>query len=183
MLNVIYHMIAVGVAGASVVVGFRRGLARQTPAVIGVAFGIVSARLLAPGLDEVLYGAFPSVHGKVEERFLYDTLSTGLVFFSIYAIFRTVTSFLGKVMASGDKSILDNLAGALFGLFKWILFLSIFFNFICGASEGSDLRRCARSDDGNIAEEVMLLAPTLLGGEDVVDLSHKIQLDEAKKIS
>lgn len=184
MQSVIYHLIVVIVAAFSTIVGFRRGLGRQTPSVIGLAFGIVCARLLSPGLDGVLYGAFPSVHGKVEERFLYDTLSSGLIFFSIYAIFRTLTGFLGKVLAStSDSTILDNLAGSLFGLFKYMLFLSIVYNFLCGASSESELRKCARSDDGNIVEEVMLLSPALLGGEDVMDLSHKIQLEEAKKIS
>ncbi len=40
-----------------------------------------------------------------------------------------------------------------------------------------------RSDDGNAVGEVMLLAPSLLGGEDVEELFHRVQLEEAKKIS
>lgn len=178
-----YYLAVVLVAAFSTIWGFRKGLGRQTPSVIGVAFGIISSRLLAPGLIDVLYGAFPSVHGKVEQTYLYDNLSTGIVFFSIYTIFRTITGFLGKVLRAHDPTILDNLSGALFSLFKYMLFLSILLNFICGASQGSALRRCARSDDGNVVQEVMLLGPALLGGEDIVDLSHSIQLEEAKKIS
>ncbi|MDE6006975.1 MAG: CvpA family protein [Muribaculaceae bacterium] len=178
-----YHLAVVSVAAFSTIWGFRKGFGRQTPSVIGLAFGIICARLLAPGLNDVLYGAFPSVHGQVEQKYLYDNLATGIVFFSIYMIFRTVTGFLGKVFTSSDSTILDNLAGALFGLFKYLLFLSIILNFICGSSSESELRRCARSDDGNVVQEVMLLGPALLGGEDIVDLSHRMQLEEAKKIS
>lgn len=178
-----FHLIVVIVAAFSTIWGFRKGFGRQTPSVIGLAFGIISARLLASGLNDVLYGAFPSVHGHVEQRYLYDNLATGIVFFSIYIIFRTITGFLGKVFRSNETTILDNLSGALYALLKNMLFLSIILNIICGASPESELRRCARSDDGNVVQEVMLLGPALLGGEDIVDLSHRIQLEEAKKIS
>lgn len=183
MPNAVYHVIALLVAALAAVWGFRRGLARQTPAVIGVAFGLVCARLLGPGLVDVLYGAFPSVHGKVEQKFVYDTLSNAMVFFGIYAIFRTVTGFLGKVMASDDRTILDNIAGSLFGMFKYLLFLSIIFNFMAATNPRGELMRNVKADDGNVVEEVMLLGPALMGGEDALDLRHKLQLEEAKKIS
>ncbi|MDE7179720.1 MAG: CvpA family protein [Muribaculaceae bacterium] len=182
-MSLVFQLVIIAVVIFATVRGFRLGFARQTPAIIGTAFGIICARLLAPGLDSVLYGAFPSVHGKVEERYLYDTLSSGIVFFCIYAIFRTITSFLGNVLASTEHTILDNISGALFLLFKYLLFLSIVYNYLCGSSPESPLRRCARSDDANAVQEVMLIAPSLLGGEDIVDFSHKIQLEEAKKIS
>lgn len=179
----IYHLIVLVVAALSAIWGFRRGLARQTPSVIGVAFGIVCARLLAPGLEHVLYGAFPSVHGHVEQTFVYDTISTALVFTAIYFIFRTVTSFLGNVMHREDRTILDNIAGAVFGTFKYLLAVSLIFNMLVALNRDSVLLKYVKSDDGNAVEEVMLLSPAMLGGEDVVELSHRIQLEEAKKIS
>ena len=69
----LYHLIVLLAAGGGAVWGFRLGLARQAPSVIGMAFGIICTRILAPGLYGVLYGAFPSVHGEVCERFVYDT--------------------------------------------------------------------------------------------------------------
>ena len=95
----LYNLIIFAVAALAVVAGFRRGLSRQSPSAIGIAFGVVCARLLAPGLNQVLYGVFPSVHGQVEQRFVYDTISTAIVFFSVYAIFVTVTGFLGRILA------------------------------------------------------------------------------------
>ena len=59
----LYHLIVLLAAGGGAVWGFRLGLARQAPSVIGMAFGIICTRILAPGLYGVLYGAFPSVHG------------------------------------------------------------------------------------------------------------------------
>lgn len=183
MQDVIYHIIVLAVAALAAVHGFRRGLARQTPAVIGLAFGIVCARLLAPALIGTLQGALPMVHGHVEEQFAYDTLSTGIVFGLIYVLFATITSFLGKVLTRDDRTILDNMAGAVFALFKYMLVLSIIYNLGVAVNPRSALLRSVRSDDGNVVEEVMLLSPALLGGQDVEELSHRIQLEEAKKIS
>lgn len=178
-----YQLTVFAVAAVSIVWGFSRGLARQTPAAIGIAFGAVCSRLLAPALRGILYGAFPSVHGRVEQTFVYDTISTAIVFFSVYAVFSTVTRFLGRVLSEGTGTILDNMGGALFGLFKWLLFLSIAFNMLLALNARSVLLQSARSDDGNAVEEVMMLSPALLGGEDIEQLFHRVQLEDAKKIS
>lgn len=180
---IIYHLIVMSVAAFAVVRGFRRGFARQLHSVIGMAFGIVSARLLSPALYDVIYGALPSVHGHVEERFVCDTISSTIVFTSVYLVFTTVTSFLSKVMQSDERTLVDNLGGAVYQFFKWMMFVSVAFNFLLALNPESELIKCAKSDDGNAVEEVMLLAPALLGGENVEDLSHRIQLEEAKKIS
>lgn len=180
---VFYHLTALLLAAFAAIRGFKLGLARQTPSIIGMAFGIICARILAPGLFSVVYGALPSVHGQVEQQFVCDTLSTGIVFISIYLVFTTVTGFLGKVMRKEGRTILDNIGGALYSIFKYMLFLSIIYNSLVALNFGSELKKTAASDDGNTAEEVMLLSPTILGGQDIEELIHLIQLEEAKKIS
>lgn len=179
----LYQLIVLLTAAAAIILGFRHGLARQTPAAIGVAFGIVSARLLAPGLYGILYGALDMVHGSVAEEYTIDTLSTAIIFISVYYIFKTVTLLVGKVLSKGPKSILDNIGGAVFGLFRYLLMLSVAYNTALALWPDCGLMKFAKSDDGNAVEEVMLLSPALLGGQDVVELSHRIQLSEAKKIS
>lgn len=86
-------------------------------------------------------------------------------------------------MHRDDRTILDNLGGAVYSLFKYMMFLSMAYNFIVVLNPGTVLLKSAKSDDGNAIEEVMLLSPALLGGQDVMDLSHLIQLEDAKKIS
>lgn len=179
-----WHLIVLLIAACGVIYGFRRGLARQTPSMIGMAFGIISARLLAPGLVDVVDGAFPSIHGNVEEHYVCDTISSTIVFASIYLIFRTVTGFLGRVMnAAGEHTILNNLGGAVYSLFKYLMFTSIALNLLVAMRLNADLLHSVKSDDGNIVEGVMLLSPGILGGQDIEELSHLIQLREAKKIS
>lgn len=179
----IYSLSTLLVAAWAIIRGFRKGLASRTHSAIGVAFGIVSARLLAPGLYSVLYDSFSSVHGEVEEQFVYDTLSTSIVFISVYAVFALVTSFLGKVLTRDDRTILDNIGGAIFSLFKYLLFLSIMLNMIISFKPDSELVKSGKSDDGNIVQQVLMISPSVLGGEDIMELCHKIQLKEAKKIS
>lgn len=179
----IYHLAVLLTAAFSLIVGFRKGFARQIPSLIGFAFAIVSCRLLSPGLENILYGAFPSVHGKVEETFVYDTLSTAIIFTAVYFIFKTITSFIGKILQKGDHGILDNLGGAVVSGTVYLTAISIVLNLMVALNRDSVLLKYVKSDDGNVVEETMLLSPALLGGEDVMELSHKLQLEEAKKIS
>lgn len=181
----IYQLIILCVTATAGIWGFKRGFTLQIPSVIGIAFAIITARLLSPAVQEMLFGAFPAVHGKVEQTFVYNTVSTATVFILVYVIFTLITRFLTNILSNGDKSILDNIGGALFGVFKALLFLSIIFNLFVAVNRDreSALLNFVRSDDGNIVEGVMLLSPSLLGGEDVEELSHRFQLEEAKKIS
>lgn len=64
-----------------------------------------------------------------------------------------------------------------------MLLVSMAYNLILGFDSGSVLLKSMKSDDGNIVEEVMLLAPAVLGCEGPDELAHRIQLEEAKKIS
>ena len=179
----IYQLIVLIVAAVSVLWGFRRGFTRQLPSIIGMAFGIISARLLAPALTELMYGTFPSVHGKVEEKFVYDTISSTIIFTSVYYIFKTLTLFVGKILRREDRTIVDNLGGAIFCLFKYLFAVSLVFNLLIALNRNSNLLMFVKSDDGNIVEVTLLLSPSLLGSEDAEELSHRIQLEEARKIS
>lgn len=179
----LYILLVFAVVAASILWGFYRRLSRQTADVIGIAFAIICCRLLSPGLTGILYGAFPSVHGTICQTYVYDTASTAIIFTLIYFIFRTATLFLNKIMSRGEHSILDNIGGALFSLFKYLLILSVAYNIIIAGNRNSQLLDYVKSDDGNIIEGELLLAPAVLGGEDVMELSDRIQLEEAKKIS
>ena len=79
----IYTLIVLVVGVLSVVRGFRRGIGRQTSSIVAIAFGLVSARLLAPGLQQMLYGAFDSLRGAAEEQFIYETRSASIVFVTV----------------------------------------------------------------------------------------------------
>lgn len=183
MSVVLYHILVLGVAAFAVLRGFRMKFSRQLPTVIGTAFGIVCARIFTDPLADVLRGAFPWIQGEASESFTYGIVAASLVFLAVYAVFRTVTSFLLFVFKNSDSTILDNIGGSLFTLFEYMLLVSMAYNIILGFDSDSILLKSMKSDDGNIVEEVMLLAPTVLGCEGPDELAHRIQLEEAKKIS
>lgn len=179
----IYPLVILIIVAYSAIRGFHRGMSRQVPDLIGTAFGIITARILAPGLQSILWGAFTSSHGTVYQTFVYDTMSTAILFFFFYFVFKYVTFFLTKVFKRGEHSILDNIGGSLFMTFKYLLMVSIVLNVILALSHDERLLSSAKSDDGNIVEVTLLLSPSVLGGEDVMELGNKVQLEEAKKIS
>lgn len=181
------------VALVAVIWGFRRGMARQTPSLIGVAFGIICARLFAEPMQEVIYGAFPEAHGSVGEEFIYSTIARTLIFAGVFLIFATITGFLGRVLDDDENStILNNIGGSIFSLFKYMLILSLCMNCAVAmqltrpAREPDrlpDLIEYMKSDDGNAVEEAMLLGPACVGGEDGEELAHRLQLAAARRIS
>lgn len=179
MFTIIVFIVAV----AAAVRGFKLGLARQTPALIGIAFGSICARLLGPAIVPALAEAIPGLAGQVEEQYVLDVLSGSIIFCAVYFVFRVITAFLGRVLSNPDRTILDNIGGALLTVFAWLLWLSIGFNVLLALRPHGELLAAMQSDDGNAVEEVMLLSPALFGGEDAEDLAHRIQLHEAKRIS
>ena len=183
MSVVLYHVLVLGVVALAVLRGFRMNFFRQLPSVIGTAFGIVCARIFTAPLSDIIKGAFPWIQGSVSESFTYGIVAASFVFMAVYAVFRTVTSFLLSVFRETDSTILDNIGGSLFTLFEYMLLVSMAYNLILGFDSGSVLLKSMKSDDGNIVEEVMLLAPAVLGCEGPDELAHRIQLEEAKKIS
>lgn len=184
MSVVLYHILVLGVAAFAVLRGFRMKFSRQLPAVIGTAFGIVCARIFTDPLADVLRGAFNWIpYGSAEESFTCGIVAASLVFLAVYAVFRTVTTFLLFVFKNTDSTILDNIGGSLFTLFEYMLLVSMAYNIILGFHSDSILLKSMKSDDGNIVEEVMLFAPAVLGCEGPDELAHRIQLEEAKKIS
>ncbi len=179
----LYHIIALLVATIALVKGFRKGFARQIPKFLGFCFGVICARIFRVPVVEGLHTLLPWFAASVKCTYIYDILATSLVFILVYGIFSFITGFLKYVTGRLGGGMLDSLAGAVFTFVRYILYLSISYNFLLCWQSDSVLLKSAQSDDGNIIEEVMLVAPAILGGEDVEDLAHKLQLEEAKKIS
>ena len=178
-----YHLIALLVFTYSVVRGYRKGVFRQVPMLIGFGLGVICAHLFAAPVEECLRDMFPSVATKPQGEFVYSIFSRGLIYLLVYELFSFITGFLKIFFAPLPKGMLGSLGGAAFMAVRYMLTLSVLYNFLLCWNMDSSLMRYAKSDDGNIVEEVMLIAPAILGGEDVGDLAHRLQLEAAKCIS
>lgn len=179
----LYHLIALLVFTISVMRGFRRGLGRQLPQLIGFCFGVVCAHIFAEPLLGIFRDWLPSIGARPEGGYIYDILSRGLIYILVYEVFSFCTFFLKYLFPRSSVGMLGSLGGAVFCAVRYMLMLSVVYNLILCCTMDGTLLRCARSYDGNIAEEVMLIAPAILGGESIEDLTHILQLEAAKSIS
>lgn len=176
------HILVILAAGVALIRGWRKGLARQTGDVLALAFGTVSAYVASPVLAADVLQLVPAGEGWCAE-YVVSTLPACLVFAGVALLVRLCAFPVGRLLHNLWKSILDRLFGAAFCLLWWMMWLSVGFNlFLCWQPD-SKLANLGGRDDGNAVEEVMLLAPALLGCSDVEDLWHLRRLEEAKYIS
>ena len=183
MSEAAYHIVVLVVAAVAVVKGFHRGFTGQISGVLGFAFGTVCTHVFSDEADAAMRWLLPGIAGHVGAGFIYSVLSAALVYIAVYLIFKALTRVLRSAMQVFYVGMLDKLLGATFSLAKYMLLLSIVYNLIVCVNPSSQLMKYANSDDGNVVECVMLLAPGLLGCYSIEDFSHILQLREAKKIS
>lgn len=166
-----------------VIAGFRKGLRAQIPSLIALIFGVVCARLFTMPLAQVIAEVYPVCCGKTEECYVYSNLAAGLIFICVFFVFKFATGLIGKALRRREKTVFDCIAGAVFGVFVYLTILSVSFNFLISVNPGIALTRLAVDGDGNIAGEVSMLSPFLLGTPSPEDLSHLLQLRDAQFIS
>ncbi len=183
MSDASFHIIAITVAAVAIIKGFSSGFTRQVSGVLGFAFGTVCAHVFDSQVEEILRMLLPWLRRSVGGAFIYSVVSSAIIYSVVFTLFRSFTRVLRSAMQVFYVGMLDKLLGAGFCLMKYMLGLSIVYNLILCVDPTSRLMKYATARDGNIVEVVMMLAPGLLGCHSYEDLSHLIQLKEAKKIS
>lgn len=179
----LYPIIPILVAAFAMVRGFRKGALMQVPQLIGVAFGIVCVHILREPAVEIMGRLTDMLPIGCEERYARGVMASGLLFLIVYEVFSWSTGFLHTIFRFVPTGILNDIFGSACGLFRYLLFLSVGYNIMFCVKPDERLIRYATSDDGNIVEVTMLMQPAVLGGEGVTELAHRMQLEEAKKIS
>lgn len=179
----IYQATAIFIALFAVIRGFRKGFTRQVPQLIGFCFGVVCAHIFCIPVEDTIRDILPSVAHRAERDYVYNILSRGMIFLIVYEVFSFCTGFLRLFFRRSTPGVFSCICGAFFSLVRYLLGLSIAYSFIFCVFPRSELLHCAKSDDGNVAGAVMLVAPAILGGETIDDLTHTLQLEEAKCIS
>lgn len=183
MSEAAYHIVVIAVAAVAVIKGFHSGFTGQISGVLGFAFGTVCTHVFSDEAEAVTRWLLPGFEGHVGAGFVYSVISAAMVYVVVYLLFKALTGVLRSAMQVFYVGMLDKLLGAAFCLAKYMLLLSIVYNLIVCVNPSSQLMKYATSDDGNVVECVMLLAPGLLGCHSIEDFSHLLQLREAKKIS
>lgn len=182
MTDIVYHLLVICIAALGIFRGFRRRFTRQVPSVIGFAVAAVCSYVFRFPIEEWLWMRMPDLN-RVEGPFVVSTLACTGIYLTAYCVFRFCTAPLSLIFRKSDTGILDNISGAAYGLLNNLMWVSLVCNIIVCVWPGSRLLKYARSDDGDIVHEVMLISPFFISGDDIDDLTHRIQLDEASRIS
>ncbi|MBO4964946.1 MAG: CvpA family protein [Muribaculaceae bacterium] len=182
-MNIAYHIIVLIVAGIALMRGWKLGLIRQIGRVLGICVGSLAAHVFY----EPAYNFFLELHIWPVDNVVATFAASLLGCSAIYAITYLLLNTLGRVFSSAMSVIgsgaIDSLFGCVACLTGYLIALSIAFNFLLACNPDSPLMKYSCDDDGNIVEGVMAIAPLVLGCESYVELAHRIQLREAKKIS
>lgn len=183
MTTTIYLTIILFVAGYSVIAGFRRGLMGQFSGLLGMAFGIVGARVLTPEF----YCSFKPWLGSITPdnfiNFSSQLICAVLIYAFIYLLFSIFAKILNSAVSMLFEGMLNRLAGSFFCITKNLLWVSILYTLILCFNRQSGLLAYAGQDDGNMIGAVMELTPAFLGCGGANDLYHLIQMKDAATIS
>lgn len=183
MGELVFHIVIIAVGAVSAVRGFNRGILRQIPSVLGLAFGIVAARLLSPDAEALLRGWLPGLGDSVTQCFVYPVLADTLLLGLGYGLVWSITHPLVRILQTLSPGIGGNIVGSAFALFCGLTWTSALLNVILALTMSGTLLKYSSQDDGNVVELVMLISPALTGCEDCQELSHRLQLEKAKTIS
>ena len=183
MLQTLYPALILIVALISIFSGFRKGITSQIASLLGVAFGVVAARIFTP--EMVHYFKWTARWGQAPEfnDFTSNLVCAVMIYLVVFFLFNLLSGIFKVTMSVFEIGIINRLLGAFFSLLKNLLWLSICFNlFLCFSIE-SGLLRYEKANDGNLVGAVMDITAVFLGCYGAQDFAHFHQLKEAKSIS
>lgn len=178
-----YMLVLIAVFIYAVWRGWCTGLIHQMAGVLGIAFGVVMARVFCSPVSEWLIDKLPSLAEGFAAGYKVHILASALVFGAVYAAFGIIAGVLRSALSLLHVGALNAMAGAAFSLLKWVMIMSVIYNLILALHPSGELADLCDDGDGNLVELVMYAAPALMGTQCPDDLEHLRRLEEAKKIS
>lgn len=180
---IIFPSVVILIAFVSILYGFRKGITSQLPSLLGVAFGSVASRVLLPDYSIGFHKFIPWTIDRTFYNYTDDFLSSLLLFTIVYFLSVFFFRIFSRLLSILGKGILNRITGSVFALFKNLLWLSLFFNFILCLNPQSVLINYEKSDDGNIVSGVLDMTHAVIGCPGAAQLAHLLQLKEASTIS
>jgi uncharacterized membrane protein required for colicin V production len=178
-----YILILCGCALWGLISGWRKGLAGQTGSLLGLAFGIVGARLILPDFAPVVGSWFSHISDLPDPAYLVGAVGALIIVGGFYLLFLLVGLVINKILKMIAIKGIDSIFGSIFGLVKWLMLLSLCYNAILSLDQKGTLFDLCDAGDGNPVEVTMMIAPAVVGYDSPADLIHLNQLKEAKSIS
>lgn len=154
MTPYIWTIIIAAVLIYAIISGYVKGLLSQIGQIAGLIIGVLAARALTPQLLTML-----SVDaGDKAASTLSVVLCYMFVFFAAYFVVVLVARLLKLVVKVACLGVLDRLSGALFKVLKWMLILSLVYNFCTAVG----IATTPNADDYWIERATYRMAPAVL---------------------
>lgn len=182
-MEIFYHIIVISVAAIAAFMGWRRGFSAQSSAILGLTFGIVAARVAYAEAVDVVVDLGIVKGENCRMSYAAGIVGSSAVFALTYLIVDALTGVIAKLLRPLGFGLLNSLGGALYCVFESLVWTSIALNMLLSFKPDCGLERYGDKGDGDAVASVMVLAPALLGSEDVTDLWHSCRLRDAQKIS
>ncbi len=156
---IILVFVAVGLA-----TGLYKGFISQLGSIAAIILGIVACRLWGDVAVGIVSGWLdPSPENSAWSVYAVTIIGYVVLFVVVYLAVVLLARLLHKLSHVMMMGPLDHIAGALLGIFKWLLLLSVLVNLWLVCSPGSKAVEDSRLAGGKVAAWVKGFAPSLLG--------------------
>ena len=183
MTDLVYHLFVILFLVWGAWSGYRKGFSQMVPSCIGLAVGALCSYVFRFPVEDWITSEFPDLARGSCGEFVVSTLACSSIFLISYTAFFLITYPLALIFRNIETGLFDSVAGAIVGLLKYGVFISLFFNLFVCLFPYCRLTEYARHDDGDIVHEIMLLSPWIMGSVNIDGLQHALQLEEAGHIS
>lgn len=112
------------IAGAGIVIGGIRGLAKELIGIVCIGAGILAGKMLSPMLAEILQ------NGNAMSEFIARLLSYVLIILVVWVVAKLLGKIVHKFLRDMSLSWANRLAGACFSAFKFLLIASLVLNLL-----------------------------------------------------
>ncbi len=168
--------------GASVVIGYMRGLVRQATSLLGYILGIIACNMFGDTATDILLTVMPSAAEWPLASVTTHAVAVIVLFLLISLSVRVAGMFLRSVIGMLHLGIVDNIGGSALCLFKYFFIFSILLNLWLMVNPTSDTFTTEHILGNRPFVETINLAPRVLGAETLPGDSLKTITREAEQI-
>ena len=138
--------------------GFYKGLVSGIGGLIGLVVGIIACRLFGSTFSDAIVEAFPGA-----EHYIAVISAYIIIFLVFFFGIKLVALLLKQTLKALSLGGFDRIGGAILGIFKWLLLLSVILNGLYIIAPNMSLFHSSHLLDGKIFEFVMRIAPWAWG--------------------
>lgn len=162
------------VVGASLIYGLYKGIISQLASLGGIVLGIVACRIFAPDMGPLVMGLFPNTFSSETAAAIAGNV---LLFLLVFLTVGAIASLVRKLTHTLMLGWFDRLLGGVFGVFKWLLIMSIILNLWYLLAPGSTIFTTSHLMEGKALPWIIGLAPELMGvvGDQITTMVQSIR--------